>query len=47
MQYRETEFNFISRLMEQEGIFYFFEHEQGQAHSCDWPTSRLLIRSYL
>ena len=35
MQYRETEFNFISRLMEWEGIFYFFEHEQGQAHSCD------------
>ena len=34
MQYRETEFNFISRLMEQAGIFYFFEHEQGQAHSC-------------
>jgi type VI secretion system secreted protein VgrG len=30
MQYRETEFNFISRLMEKEGIFYFFEHEQGK-----------------
>jgi type VI secretion system secreted protein VgrG len=29
-QYRETEFNFISRLMEHEGIFYFFEHEQGK-----------------
>lgn len=26
-QYRETDFNFISRLMEEEGIFYFFEHE--------------------
>lgn len=26
VQYRETDFNFISRLMEEEGIFYFFEH---------------------
>ncbi|HEX4320602.1 MAG TPA: type VI secretion system tip protein TssI/VgrG [Acidobacteriaceae bacterium] len=30
VQYRETDFNFISRLMEQNGIFYFFEHEQGK-----------------
>lgn len=28
VQYRETDFNFISRLMEQSGIFYFFEHEE-------------------
>jgi type VI secretion system secreted protein VgrG len=27
VQYRETDFNFISRLMEQNGIFYYFEHE--------------------
>ena len=26
VQYRETDFNFISRLMEQEGIYYYFEH---------------------
>jgi len=26
VQYRETDFNFISRLMEEEGIFYFFRH---------------------
>lgn len=30
VQYRETDFNFISRLMEQYGIFYFFEHAQGK-----------------
>jgi len=28
VQYRETAFNFVSRLMEQEGIAYFFEHEE-------------------
>jgi len=30
VQYRETDFNFISRLMEQEGIYYFFKHENGK-----------------
>ena len=30
VQYRETDFNFVSRLMEQEGIYYFFEHENGK-----------------
>jgi type VI secretion system secreted protein VgrG len=30
VQYRETAFNFVSRLMEQEGIFYFFRHENGK-----------------
>lgn len=28
VQYRETDFNFVSRLMEQYGIFYFFEHAE-------------------
>ncbi len=28
VQYRETDFNFISRLMEQEGIYYYFEHTE-------------------
>jgi type VI secretion system secreted protein VgrG len=26
VQYRETDFNFASRLMEEEGIYYFFKH---------------------
>jgi type VI secretion system secreted protein VgrG len=30
VQYRETDFNFVSRLMEEYGIFYFFEHEDGK-----------------
>ncbi|QEF98452.1 Phage-related baseplate assembly protein [Stieleria maiorica] len=29
VQYRETDFNFLSRLMEQEGIFYYFQHSEG------------------
>jgi type VI secretion system secreted protein VgrG len=30
VQYRETDFNFASRLMEEEGIFYFFKHTDGK-----------------
>jgi type VI secretion system secreted protein VgrG len=30
VQYRETAFNFVSRLMEQYGIFYFFKHADGK-----------------
>ncbi len=30
VQYRETDFNFVSRLMEQEGLFYYFRHEDGK-----------------
>lgn len=28
VQFRETDFEFVSRLLEEEGIFYFFKHEQ-------------------
>lgn len=30
VQYRESDFNFASRLMEEEGIFYFFKHAKGK-----------------
>ena len=30
VQYRESDLAFVSRLMEEEGIFYFFDHEAGK-----------------
>lgn len=30
VQYRETDFNFVSRLMEHAGIYYYFKHENGK-----------------
>ncbi len=30
VMYRESYFNFISRLLEQEGIYYYFKHENGK-----------------
>lgn len=30
VQYRESAFTFVSRLMEQEGIYYYFKHESGK-----------------
>src|SRR2546429_2846591 len=30
VQYRESDFNFASRLMEEEGIFYYFKHDNGK-----------------
>jgi type VI secretion system secreted protein VgrG len=41
VQYRETDLNFISRLLEYEGIFYFFEHSEDK-HTlvlADQPTA--------
>jgi type VI secretion system secreted protein VgrG len=30
VQYRETDFAFVSRLMEKEGIYYYFKHKKGR-----------------
>ncbi len=30
VQYRESDMNFVQRLMEEEGIYYFFKHEEGK-----------------
>ena len=30
VQYRESDFDFVSRLMEEEGIYYYFTHAKGQ-----------------
>lgn len=30
VQYRETDLNFVQRLLEEEGIYYFFRHEAGK-----------------
>lgn len=35
VQYRETDFDFISRLMEEEGIYYYFNHE-GDTEKMVW-----------
>jgi type VI secretion system secreted protein VgrG len=45
VQYRESTLNFVQRLMEQEGIYFFFEHTEG-AHTlvfCDSQQRHLAI----
>ncbi|HEY4248312.1 MAG TPA: type VI secretion system tip protein TssI/VgrG [Lacunisphaera sp.] len=48
VQYRETAFQFVSRLMEEEGIYYYFTHENGK-HSlvlCDSAASHQEFPGY-
>ncbi|MDB5861501.1 MAG: hypothetical protein JWQ76_5190 [Ramlibacter sp.] len=44
-QYRETDFNFVTRLMEQEGIYWFVEHENGK-HSVTLVNSSSAHETY-
>jgi type VI secretion system secreted protein VgrG len=46
VQYNESDFSFITRLCENEGIFYFFEHENGK-HTLVFADSPDRPRPYL
>lgn len=48
VQYRETAFNFVSRLMEHEGIYYYFTHENGKHKLvlADAPSAHEAIEGY-
>lgn len=48
VQYRESAFDFVSRLLEQEGIYYYFKHQNGR-HTlvlCDTMGSHLEFPGY-
>jgi type VI secretion system secreted protein VgrG len=40
VQYRESDMNYVCRLIEEYGIYYFFEHEKGDGGS---PTKHTLV----
>lgn len=48
VQYRETDFNFVSRLMETEGIYYYFTHEDSKhtLNLADGYSSHEVITDY-
>lgn len=48
VQYRETSFNFISRLLEHEGIYYYFKHENGKHKLvlADAPSNHVEVEGY-
>lgn len=47
-QYRESDFDFISRIMEREGIYYYFEHRRDDhvLVLCDAPSSHRTAPGY-
>lgn len=51
VQYRETAFSFVSRLLEQEGIFYFFTHDSSSHKlvladdASAWPSTQGLSKA--
>lgn len=44
VQYRETDLNFVARLLEEEGIFYFFTHEDGK-HTLNLADAKSAYKS--
>ncbi len=48
VQFRETDLNFVSRLLEQEGIFYYFEHSESKhvLVLCDDPAQLATMPGY-
>ncbi len=48
VQYRETDFNFVSRLMEEEGIFYYFRHTEDKHELvlADSPGTHLTVAGF-
>jgi type VI secretion system secreted protein VgrG len=48
VQYRETDFDFVSRLMEEEGIFYYFRHSEDKHELvlADAPGTHVPLQGY-
>jgi type VI secretion system secreted protein VgrG len=48
VQYRESAFNFVQRLMEQEGLYYFFKHSDGKHEMVitDQPATHVPAEGY-
>jgi type VI secretion system secreted protein VgrG len=48
VQYMETDFDFVSRLMEEEGIYYYFRHEQSKDTLvlCDSVSAHSTAKGY-
>lgn len=41
MQYRESDYDFIRRLLAQEGLNFFFAHAGGHARSSSMPNRKI------